>query len=263
MRVAVLSDIHGNLPALEAVLDEADAAGADLVVLPGDMTVGPLQTETLDLLATLGDRAVWVRGNCERAVTQVFDGTYTTSGASHEAGTIWAGRQLSREWRDRLAGLPLTASLDVDGLGPVLFCHATSRDDEEIVLVDSPLDWFAEGFAGVTERTIVLGHTHMPFDRLASGRRFVNPGSVGMPYGPPGAAAYWALLGPDISLRRTPYDAHAAAARLRPSAWPGNSAFIEDNILHGPPGDAEALTLFSQGAGKAPRALTSGQFPWS
>jgi predicted phosphodiesterase len=250
MRVAVLSDIHGNLPALEAVLGEGDVVGADVIVLPGDMTVGPLQSETLDLLASLGERAVWVRGNCERNVVEAFDGTYQTTGAAHEAGTIWAGQQLSQEWRDRLAGLPLTVSLDVDGLGPVLFCHATARDDEEIVLVDSPIDWFAEGFAGITERTVVCGHTHMPFDRLAGGRRFVNPGSVGMPYGPPGSAAYWALLGPDITLRRTPFDAHAAAQRMWPSAWPGNEAFIEENVRHGPPGDAEALAVFSQAASR-------------
>lgn len=248
MRVAVLSDIHGNLPALEAVLGEVDAAGVDVMVLPGDMTVGPLQGETLDLLASLGERAVWVRGNCERNVVEVFDGTYQTTGAAHEAGTIWAGRQLSREWRDRLAGLPLTVSLEVDGLGPVLFCHATARDDEEIVLVDSPVGWFAEGFGGVEEATVVCGHTHMPFDRLAGGRRFVNPGSVGMPYGPPATAAYWALLGPDVILRRRGYDAHAAAQRLRPSAWPDNQAFIDENVLHGPPGDAEVLALFSQWA---------------
>jgi predicted phosphodiesterase len=74
MRVAVLADIHGNLPALEAVLREVDAAGAEAVVLAGDMTVGPLQAETLDLLDSLGEKAIWVRGNCERAVVEVFDG---------------------------------------------------------------------------------------------------------------------------------------------------------------------------------------------
>src|SRR5574341_1064509 len=235
MRAAVLADIHGNLPALEAVLREVEAAGVDAIVLPGDMTVGPLQAETLDLLGSLGDRVVWVRGNCERTVVQVFDGTYTTTGAEHEAGTVWCGQQLTRQWRDRLAALPLTVRLEVDGLGPVLFCHATARDDEEIVLVDSPTEWFAEGFAGVEEATVVCGHTHMPFDRLADGRRIVNPGSVGMPYGPSGAAAYWALLGPDVRLRRTPYDANAAAERMRASGWPGNRAFIEQNVLHGPP----------------------------
>jgi predicted phosphodiesterase len=245
MRVAVLADIHGNLPALEAVLGEVEAARVDAIVLPGDMTVGPLQAETLDLLASLGERAMWVRGNCERNVVEVFDGTYAMTGAAFEADTVWCGRRLSRAWRDRLAVLPLTVRLDVDGLGPVLFCHATARDDEEIVLVDSPVEWFAEGFAGVEEATVVCGHTHMPFDRLADGRRVVNPGSVGMPYGAAGAAAYWALLGPDVCLRRTPYDAHAAAVRMRPSGWPGTGAFIEENVLHGPPSDAEALALFT------------------
>jgi predicted phosphodiesterase len=248
MRVAVLADIHGNLPALEAVLAEVDAAGVDAIVLPGDMTVGPLQTETLDLLGSLGERAVWVRGNCERSLVQVFDRTLAADDTRREAGTVWAGRQLTRAWRDRLAALPLTVRLEVDGLGPVRFCHATARDDDEIVLVDSPLEWFAEGFAGVEEPTVVCGHTHMPFDRLADGRRIVNPGSVGMPYGPPGAAAYWALLGPGVELRRTPYDAAAAAGRMRQSGWPGTAAFVDENVLHGPPSDAEALALFGRWA---------------
>lgn len=250
MRVAVLADIHANLPALETVLAEPDVASADAVVLAGDMTVGPLQPETLELLASVGERAVWVRGNCERVAVEVFDGTYAQSGAPHEAGTLWCGRQLTQGWRDRLAALPLTVSLDIDGLGPVLFCHATARDDDEFILVDSPVEWFTEAFAGVTESTVVVGHSHMPFDRLADGRRYVNPGSVGMPYGPPGAAAYWALLGPDVTLRRTPYDAAAAAAVLRASSWPGAAEFADENVLHGPPGDAVALAQFSAGARK-------------
>ncbi len=245
MRVAVLADVHGNLPALEAVLADVDAAGVDAVVLAGDMTVGPLQGETLELLFSLGERAIWVGGNCERNVVEVFDGTYRQTGAAHEAGTIWCGRQLTRAQRDRLAALPLTVSVDVDGLGPVLVCHATARDDEEILLVDSPLAWFEEGFAGVEEATVVCGHTHMPFDRLAGGRRMANPGSVGMPYGPPGTLAYWALLGPELTLRRTAYDLERAAAVLGRSAWPGAAEFVEENVLHGPPSDAEALAIFT------------------
>jgi predicted phosphodiesterase len=248
MRAAVLADIHGNLPALEAVLREVDAAGAEAVVLAGDMTVGPLQAETLDLLDSLGEKAIWVRGNCERAVVEVFDGRYQPTGADHEPGVMWSGQQLTRAHRDRLASLPLTASVNVDGLGPVLFCHATARDDEEIVLVDSPVEWFVEGFADVEEQTIVCGHTHMPFDRLAGGRRVINPGSVGMPYGPPATLAYWALLGPDVTLRRTPYDLDKAAERLRTSAWPGTAGFVEENILHGPPSDTKALEIFSDWA---------------
>jgi putative phosphoesterase len=248
VRVAVLADIHGNLPALEAVLRDVDAAGADAIVLAGDMTVGPLQAETLDLLNSRGAKVIWVRGNCERAVVEVFDGSYRSTGAAHEPGVIWAGQQLTRAQRDQLASLPMTVSLQVDGLGAVLFCHATARDDEEIVLVDSPVEWFDEGFAGVEEQTLVCGHTHMPFDRLAAGRRVINPGSVGMPYGPPGAVAHWALLGPDVTLRRSAYDLKQAAERLRASAWPGTADFVEQNVLHGPPSDTEVLALFSDWA---------------
>jgi predicted phosphodiesterase len=248
MRVAVLADIHGNLPALEAVLRDLDAAGADAIVLLGDMSVGPLQADTLELLLSLGERAIWVQGNCERNLVEVFDGVYQRVGAAHEAGVVWSGRQLTRAQRDHLAALPRTVSIDIDGLGPVLFCHATARDDEEIVLVDSPMAWFEDGFAGVQERTVVCGHTHMPFDRLAGGRRFVNPGSVGMPYGPPGTLAYWALLGPEVTLRRTAYDLERAAAVLGASAWPGTAEFVEENVLHGPPSDGEALALFTRWA---------------
>ncbi len=248
MRVAVLADIHGNLPALEAVLADVDAADVDAIVLAGDMTVGPLQAETLDLLASLGERAIWVGGNCERNLVEVVDGTFKQTGAAHEPATIWAGHQLTRPQRDHLAILPATVSLDVDGLGPVLFCHATAHNDEEIVLVDSPLAWFAEAFAGVAERTVVCGHTHMPFDRLADGRRIVNPGSVGMPYGPAPTLAYWALLGPEVTLRRSTYDLERAAVRLRHSAWPGTQEFIAENLLHGPPSDAEALAVFTSWA---------------
>jgi diadenosine tetraphosphatase ApaH/serine/threonine PP2A family protein phosphatase len=118
-------------------------------------------------------------------VVEAFDGCYQPTGADHEPGVMWSGQQLTRAHRDRLASLPLTASVNVDGLGPVLFCHATAHDDEEILLVDSPVEWFVEGFADVEEQTVVCGHTHMPFDRLAGGRRVINPGSVGMPYGRP------------------------------------------------------------------------------
>jgi diadenosine tetraphosphatase ApaH/serine/threonine PP2A family protein phosphatase len=104
------------------------------------------------------------------------------------------------------------------------------------------------GVRGVEEQVVVCGHTHMPFDRLAAGRRMVNPGSVGMPYGPAGTVAYWAMLGPDVTLRRTPYELELAAERLRASAWPGTADFVEQNVLHGPPSDTEALALFSDWA---------------
>lgn len=246
MRVAVLADIHGNLPALDAVLDEVEAAGVDAIVLNGDVVAGPMPVETLDRLAALGDRTVWVRGNADREVVDAYDGV-PDDDLPDEArlpAAYCAGR-LSPRHRDTLAGLPLTVTLEVTGLGPVRFCHATARSDTEMILVDSAVDRYRAAFAGTAEPTVVLGHTHMPFDRLAGRRRFVNPGSVGMPYG--GTGAHWALLGPDVVLRRTGYDLRAAAATFRAAAsgYPGLDAFITGNVLT-TPSDAAALAAFSR-----------------
>jgi predicted phosphodiesterase len=245
MRIAVLADIHGNLPALDAVLGDVAAAGADAVVLNGDIATGPMPAETLDRLAELGDRAVWVHGNAERELVAAFDGALDPA-LPDEARlpTEYCASRIDRRHRDLLDGLPLSVTLDADGLGPVRFCHATARSDTEMVLVDSAVDAYREAFAGVEEPTVVLGHTHMPFDRLADRRRFVNPGSVGMPYG--GVGAYWALLGPDVVLRRTMYDLDAAADLLRSAAsdYPGIDEFVAENVRTAP-SDAEALAVFS------------------
>ena len=192
MRVAVLADIHGNLPALEAVLAEPDVRAADRVVLLGDIALGPLPAESLDLLVSLGERAVWVHGNCEREVVTAYDGKAAPGPTSE--GALATAALLERRHRDLLDDLPLTVTVDVDGLGAAMFCHATPRRDDEFVLVDSPLPVWRRALGGVEEATVVLGHTHMPFDRLVDGRRVVNPGSVGMSYGAAGAC--WALLGP-------------------------------------------------------------------
>jgi len=245
MRVAVLADIHGNLPALEAVLADVAAAGADHIVLNGDLATGPMPAETLDALAGLGDRATWVRGNADRELLDARDGG-ADPGLPEvaRAPTDYGAERLAARHFDLLAGLPLSVTLEVTGLGTVRFCHATARSDTEIVLVDSPLERYRDAFAGWSEATVVLGHTHMPFDRLADRRRFVNPGSVGMPYG--GTGAYWALLGPGVVLRRTSYDLDAAAARFRAAApgYPDLEEFIAGNVLT-TPSDAEALAAFS------------------
>jgi predicted phosphodiesterase len=245
MRVAVLADIHGNLPALDAVLSEVDAAGADVIVLNGDLATGPMPAETLDRLAGLGARAIWVRGNADRELVEAYDGALDPDLPEvARVPTEYCASRLSGRHRDLLAELPLSLTLDVTGLGPVRFCHATTRSDTEIVLVDSPIKVYTGAFAGTAEPTVVLGHTHMPFERLADCRRFINPGSVGMPYG--GTGAYWALLGPDVILRRTGYDGQAAGETFRAAApeYPDLAGFIAENVLT-VPSDALALAAFS------------------
>jgi predicted phosphodiesterase len=249
MRVAVLSDIHGNLPALDAVLADVYREGPDLIVLNGDLADGPMPAQTLDRLAQLGDRAVWVRGHSDRRLVDAFDGNFMIPGLDTDPAADWFGwcaARLNRWHRDLLANLPPAVTLDVDGLGPVAFCHATARDDGEYILVDSPIAHYRAAFAGIAEPTVVVGHTHMPFDRLAAGRRIVNAGSVGLQYGHHGAS--WAMLGPDAVLRRTWYDADAAAAILRAVArdLPGIEEFTGN--VRTPASDDEALRAFTVNA---------------
>jgi predicted phosphodiesterase len=240
MRVAVLADIHANLPALGAVLAEPDVASADAVVLLGDIALGPMPAPTLDRLAALGDRAVWVHGNCEREMVTAFDGGEVPGPFAADA--VATAALIGRAHRDRLDGLPLTVTLDIDGLGPALFCHASPRRDDEMLLVDSPPERWAAALHGVGAAVVVCGHTHMPFDRLAGGRRVVNPGSVGMPYGHPGAA--WALVGPGVTLRQTRYDADAAATVIGASGHPGAQQWAAEYVLN-QYSDTEALEAFT------------------
>jgi len=241
--VAVLADIHGNLPALEAVLSEADVAAADAVVLLGDIALGPMPAETLEVLAGLGERAVWVHGNCEREMITVFDGGNVPGPNGPQAAA--SASLIGQRHRDLLAGLPLTVTLDIGGLAPTMFCHASPRRDDEMLLVDSPVQRWQAALSGldVGIRTVVCGHTHMQFDRLAAGRRVINPGSVGMPYGPPGA--HWALLGPGVSLRRTPYDTGAAAEAIAASRYPNGGEWAREYVLNHY-SDTEALAAFSE-----------------
>ncbi|WP_330266143.1 metallophosphoesterase family protein [Streptomyces griseorubiginosus] len=246
-RVAVLSDIHGVLPALEAVLAEPAVAAADRIVLTGDITAGPQPTEVLALLRKQGERVAWISGNADRELVE-----YRRGEREEIPDPIgpYAAARLAEADVEFLASLPTTLTLTVRGLGEVLFCHATPRDDEEVVLVDSRPDRWTEVLAGVPEsvRTIVCGHTHMPYVRLAHGRLVVNPGSVGMPYGRPGA--HWCLLGPGTDLRVTPYDIPAAARRLVAECdWPGITEWA-DYYLSARATDAEALAAFGPRDGR-------------
>ncbi|ATL28661.1 metallophosphoesterase family protein [Streptomyces formicae] len=246
-RVAVLSDIHGVLPALEAVLAEQDVRTADRIVLTGDIASGPQPTEVLDLLAGLGDRVVWISGNADRELLEQRRGA---GGAAPDAVTPWAAEQLRTEHLTLLDSAQRSLRLPLPGLGDVLFCHATPRDDEEVVLVDSRPERWQEVLGDLDQdvRTVVCGHTHMPFVRLAHGRLVINPGSVGMPYGRPGA--HWALLGPGVDLRTTHYDIEAAVSRVaRESGFP-DAAEWADYYLRARASDIEALAVFGPRDGR-------------
>lgn len=246
MSVAALYDIHGNLDALEAVLGEVTREGVELILVGGDMVSGPLPRATLERLLALGERARFIRGNADREVVAAFDGLPSGAELPDEVRVIteWTAGQLERSHRDVLAGLPETLALGIAGVGEVLFCHGSPRGDEEILTRATPEARLREALAGVRQDVVVCGHTHMPFDRRVDGVRVVNAGSVGMPYGAPGA--YWLLLGPEgIAPRRTDYDRERAATRIRGSGYPMAADFAENNVLR-PPTEEEAIAVFER-----------------
>jgi putative phosphoesterase len=230
-RLAVLSDVHGNLPALEAVLAEPEVAAADLVVSAGDAVAGPMPVECFDALAALGERVSFVRGNADREVVA----------RNEQYGLDWCADLLGEERLARLAQWPLTVSVDVAGVGRVLVCHAVPSDDNEIVTRVTPEAELEAAFADAEADVAVCGHTHIQFDRRAGRVRVVNAGSVGSPYeGRRGA--FWVLLGPGVEHRRTDYDIEAAAAAIR--ATEGPTAEELAGWLLDPPDPDEISTYF-------------------
>ena len=207
-KVAVISDVHTNVAALTAVLADIDRESPDLVVSCGDLTWGSQPDQTIAMMRALGDRALFVRGNGERAVLEISDGSRPAQTPREQ----WVPAQHDADSVSFVATIPFTLVIDITGLGPVRFCHGSPRGDTEIVTPGTPADRFGELSADIAEQILVTGHTHIQFDRRVAGRRSVNPGSVGLPYhlGEPGTA-YWAMLGPDVELRHTRYDVTPAA----------------------------------------------------
>lgn len=245
MKVAAIYDIHGNLPALEAVLAEIEQATPDLIVVGGDVASGPMPRATLDRLMGLGERARFVRGNADRELVACFDGKPLSAKLPEEvqAITAWAARQLERRHRDFLASFVERAVLSIDGVGDVLFCHGSPRSDEEILTAATPDRRLQAALAEVEQTVVVCGHTHMQFDRQFGKIRIVNAGSVGMPYGAPGA--YWLWLGPQVTLRQTQYDLEKAAHQIRATEYPQAEDFAAHNVLQ-PPTAAEAIEIFER-----------------
>jgi predicted phosphodiesterase len=221
--------VHGNLPALEAVLAQA---GDAQLVFGGDMAAGPLPAETLDRI--MGLDALCIRGNADRELL---------SGPSGGLADEWVVGQLEDRHRDFIAGLPEEVELEVEGVGRVLFCHGSPRSDEEMILKTTPDEWLREMLADVEADLVVCGHTHMQFDRSVDGRRVVNAGSVGLPYGAPGA--HWLRLGPDVEHMRTPYDSDSFADRVKSLEWPLAERFAEENI-RSVPSEEETLEFFER-----------------
>ena len=232
MRVAALADVHGNASALAAVLAELEHEQPDLIVSCGDLTWGALPSETITLLEPWRDRVRFVRGNSERELVErkLLDSEVAQwEFQQHDDGKL----------RDYVNATRAQVNVDVDGLGRTLFCHGSPRSDEECVTVATPVERVAEFTAGLEEACIVTAHTHMQYDRRVGETRLLNPGSVGLPYELEAGNAYWAMLGPDVELRRTAYDLDAAVERMRAAAMPKFEQIEE--LMRTPPPQAEVI----------------------
>ena len=219
MNILALYDIHGNLDALEAVLADPDGSGADAIVVGGDVVPGAFASECLALLRAQELPVHWVRGNGEREVADAAAGATDPAGvppdALAELTAAVSARALGAELSAWLGTLPTTVELD-----GVLYCHATPRRDDEIVTRISPAARWADALGGVDRGLVVAGHTHQHDDRFVGAVRFVNAGSVGLPYeGDPAARWAWIADG-SPELRRTEYDGAAAGRRMLAAGWP-------------------------------------------
>lgn len=243
MRVAAVYDIHGNLPALEAVLKEVQAVAVDLVVVGGDILPGPMPRETLECLLNLDVPVKFIQGNCEIDALAEMNGPGALRCPEQFREILrWSAQQLFPEYEQFVAGWPKTLRMEVGGLGAVLFCHATPRDDNEIFTRLTPDERLLPIFQKLDVVMVVCGHTHMQFDRMIGNIRVVNAGSVGMPFGEPGAD--WLLLDGDVQLKHTTYNLGEAAARIQQTNYPQAQDFAANNVLQ-PPKEDEMLAVFT------------------
>jgi len=248
MKIAAIYDIHGNLPALEAVLSEIDRLGVERIVVGGDIVPGPMPRQILDRLHRVEVPIDYIHGNGEMAVLQYLAGEKPAAMPQRVWPLIeWTARQLDPDSIELLRKWPLTLTIEIEPLGQVLFCHATPRDETEIFTRLTPDDRLRTIVTGIDADIVVCGHTHMQFDRTIDNIRVINAGSVGMPFGKPGA--YWLLLGPNVQLRRTDYDLQEAAELIRASDYPQAEHFATTSILS-PPSAEQMLEVFENRTAK-------------
>lgn len=217
MNVLALYDIHGNSDALDAVLADPRARDPDVVVVGGDAVPGPFTSAALARLDALGTRVRWIRGNGEREVAAAAGATGPAPADDDLAArtAAIAAADIGAERARALGGLPLT--LELDG---VLFCHASPRRDDEMLTRLSPPERWIDALGGIGAALVVGGHTHQQDDRVVGDLRFVNAGSVGLPYEGDGAARWLWIADGAPEPRHTAYDAAAAGERILKAGWP-------------------------------------------
>lgn len=242
MAIAALYDIHGNLPALEAVMKELEKYEVDLLVIGGDILPGPFASECLDLLLKSPLKMKFILGNCEEEYIKQMDTTYLSPLPDQVFEQFeWVRQTLVPFQELFISEWPVSLEVDGGKLGKILFCHGTPQDTNEIFTPKTSEERLLEIFSPVKADLIVCGHTHFQFDFEVDKKRIVNAGSVGMPVGKQGA--FWLLIDEEPRLMQTIYDYQEAATRVKATAFPNALDFVDKAILN-PPSLDSMLQVF-------------------
>jgi len=244
VNVLALYDIHANVDALEAVLADPRAAEPDAVLVGGDAVPGPFARATLERLEALNVPVHWVRGNGEREVAAAIGAPAPAPDDAAAVMSAATAAELGAERSRPLGELPLTVELD-----GVLYCHASPRRDDELLTRISPPERYEQALAGVAHALVVAGHTHQQDDRAVGDVRFVNAGSVGLPYEGDGAARWLWVADGEPDLRATPYDAAGAGARMLAECDPSLERSIKAALVE-PVEPIEITRMFEGMAGR-------------
>lgn len=242
--LAIISDIHGNSVALEAVLADLESrGGADYLLNLGDLAVfGPDPSGVISMLET-HQPVIQIRGNTDRyLIEEQYPGKPDGNDWQSEvlASFPWTAQQLGHDGLAYLAQLPAQRRLELDREHTILAVHGSPRSDEENIKPDTPEDELSAMMrSGGDFNFLLCAHTHVPVDRMVDGRRVLNVGSVGLPFdGDPRAGYAFIRLQPegqyDVEMRRVAYDVEAVIAHL----WEINHPTAEVgayNLLHARP----------------------------
>jgi predicted phosphodiesterase len=235
-RVAVLSDVHGNLPALNACLADVERQDVEAVLFLGDFTWGPQPREVLSRVESLGMPSWFVMGNAERDAIEIAAGTRAPDGQND----LWMVGAHGADGIATISTYSPAIHIRVSGIGDIRLCHGSPRSDVELLTPETPPERIARACVGVDDPIVGHGHTHVQYQRQVGERTVFGPGSVGLPYGTDGVpGARWALLADGIDLRVTSYDIEDAIATAHDVHYPG--ADTVETMLRTPPTLAELV----------------------
>jgi putative phosphoesterase len=228
---AVITDIHGNLPALEAALARIEALGVRRVFCGGDLVgYGPRPNEVCALMAQR--RVPTIYGNYDYAIARDEEdcGCAYVTAHDRELGQLsvnWTLANTSRESKEFMRGLSFDLHFPVGGVD-VRLVHGSPRKVNEYLFEDKPASLYERLAAAESGPVLAFGHTHKPWVREYGRVLFVNCGSVGKPKDGDPRAAFVVLRatadGVGVTIERVPYDAGAVAAEVREAGQPGEFA---------------------------------------